>query len=118
MKGADESRGISSSHEQWLLAAKGGRELIASARKADIARATENDVWVIRADIAGRAGKLASHGSSGIVDPRGIVVRSARDMSDDLLTVEIESELTRERGCSANRAWPNGTSSLHLTGDS
>ncbi len=81
-----------------LLPVKGGRALVARARQADIARATENGMWVIRADVAGRAGTLVSHGASGIVDPRGIVVRSARELNDDLLMVEIEPELTRERG--------------------
>ena len=69
--------------------AKGGAELVALARSVDIARATENHVWVIRADVAGRAGALVSHGSSGIVDPDGKVVQSARQLSADLVVAEI-----------------------------
>lgn len=72
-----------------LPPAKGGPGLVARTRNADIARATENKLWVIRADVAGRAGELVSHGSSGIVDPRGIVVHSARELSEDLLVTEI-----------------------------
>lgn len=59
------------------------------ARNADIARATENRVWVVRADVAGRAGGLVAHGSSGIVGPRGTVVRSARRLREDLLVADI-----------------------------
>lgn len=57
-----------------LPPAKGGPELVSMARHADIARAVENSLWVIRADVVGRAGALVSHGSSGIVDPDGTIV--------------------------------------------
>ncbi|MEX2300897.1 MAG: carbon-nitrogen hydrolase family protein [Bryobacterales bacterium] len=64
-------------------------ELVAEARNVDIARAVENSMWVIRADVAGRTAELVSHGSSGIVDPDGKVVRTARQMSEDLIVAEI-----------------------------
>ena len=51
------------------------------------ARAVENSLWVIRADVAGRTRALTSHGSSGIVDPDGMVVASA-PMSEVLLVTE------------------------------
>jgi predicted amidohydrolase len=60
-------------------------------RNADIARATENRVWVIRADVAGRAGELVSYGSSGIVDPAGKVLQSARRLAEDLLVADIDT---------------------------
>ena len=47
-------------------------DVVVDARNADIARAMENSVWVIRADVAGRTADLVSYGSSGIVDPDGI----------------------------------------------
>ena len=72
-----------------LLPAKGGRELVTHARQADVAHATGNNLWVIRADVAGRAGDLVSHGASGIVHPRGVVVHAARELGVDLLVVEI-----------------------------
>jgi predicted amidohydrolase len=68
---------------------KGGAGLVAESRSADIRLAVENGLWVIRADVAGRAGALASHGSSAIVDPDGIVVKTAKPMAEDLLVVEI-----------------------------
>ena len=69
--------------------ARDGAELPALARNVDIARAVENSLWVIRADVAGRTRALTSHGSSGIVDPDGMVVASA-PMSEVLLVTEID----------------------------
>ena len=60
------------------------------ARESDVARAVESSVWVIRADVAGRTDELTSYGSSGIVDPNGTVVQSAREMCADLLIAEID----------------------------
>jgi predicted amidohydrolase len=68
---------------------RAGEELISWARRVDIARAVENSLWVIRADVAGRTDELVSHGSSGIVDPDGMVVQEAKHLSEDLLVVEI-----------------------------
>ena len=73
-----------------LPASKAGAEIAGEARKADIARSVENRMWVIRADVAGRTGELVSHGSSGIVDPEGRVVRVARPLSEDLVVAEID----------------------------
>ena len=64
-------------------------DLVAQARNVDIARAVENRVWVIRADVAGHTGQLMSYGSSGIVNPDGMVVQSAQRMSEDLVVAEI-----------------------------
>jgi predicted amidohydrolase len=69
---------------------------VAQARNVDIARAVENSMWVIRADVAGRTDELVSYGSSGIVDPDGMVVQSARQLSDDLIVAEIDT-LPREQ---------------------
>jgi predicted amidohydrolase len=65
-------------------------ELNTAARSTDIALATENRVWVIRADVAGRNGKLTCFGSSEIVDPQGNVIREARLGTADLLVAEID----------------------------
>ena len=70
---------------------------VAAARSADVARAVENSMWVIRADVAGRTEELVSYGSSAIVDPSGLVVRSARQLSEDLLVAEIDTA-PRARG--------------------
>ena len=65
-------------------------ELVQEARAADIARAVENRVWVIRADVAGENGELMSYGSSEIVDPDGKVVQQAGLRSTDFLVADIE----------------------------
>jgi predicted amidohydrolase len=74
-----------------LPPAKGGPELVAQARNVDIARAIENSVSVIRADVAGRAGNLVSYGSSGIVDHDGMVLQSARQLDADLIVADIKT---------------------------
>jgi 5-aminopentanamidase len=66
-------------------------ELVQEARAADIARAVENHVWVIRADVAGEDGELMSYGSSGIVNPDGRVVQEASLRSTDFLVADIET---------------------------
>jgi 5-aminopentanamidase len=66
-------------------------EVVQEARAADIARAVENRIWVIRADVAGKNGELMSYGSSGIVDPDGNVVQQANPQSTDFLVVDIEA---------------------------
>ena len=65
--------------------------LVTDARHRDIARATENNMWVIRADVAGQASGLTSDGSSGIVDRDGIVRMSAERSVEDLLMADIET---------------------------
>ena len=70
---------------------KGGPELVAEACNGDVARAVENGISVVRADVAGRAGELVSYGSSGIVDHRGVVVRTARPLVAGLVVADIQT---------------------------
>ncbi len=87
-----------------LPPAKGGPELVAQARNLDIARAIENSVSVIRADVSGRTESLISYGSSGIVDPDGMVLQSARQLGPDLIVAEIETAPRKNRrGWNASR---------------
>jgi len=87
-----------------LPAKRSGAELVSQARKCDIARAVENALWVIRADVAGQAGGLVCHGSSGIVDSEGTVVQTARQMSEDLLIADIDTvPRARPRGADKSR---------------
>ena len=64
-------------------------DVAAHARTSDIARAMENRVFVIRADVAGRADGRVSYGSSGIVNPEGLVLQSAQPLTEGLLVVSI-----------------------------
>jgi predicted amidohydrolase len=66
-------------------------DVVAEARCADITCATENGMWVIRADVAGRADGLVSCGSSGIVRPDGTVLCTARPFTEDLLIAELDT---------------------------
>jgi predicted amidohydrolase len=70
---------------------KGGMRLVAEARSCDVARATENAVFVVRADVAGWTDSLESFGSSGIVDPAGKVLQEARRLYPQLLVADIET---------------------------
>ncbi len=86
---------------------KAGPELVAEARSADIARAVENSVAVIRADVAGCAENLVSYGSSEIVDRDGMVLQAARQLDADLIVAEIKTaprKLRRGWDAAKNRA--------------
>jgi 5-aminopentanamidase len=69
--------------------ARGGPELVGEARNGDIARAIENSVSVVRADVAGRISGLISYGSSGIVDRSGTILGAARRLKTELVVAEI-----------------------------
>jgi len=75
---------------------KGGPELVTLARTTDIARAVENSLWIVRADVAGQNGGLVSHGSTGVVDPNGTIV-SAASTGGVLVVAEIDLEPRRRR---------------------
>jgi predicted amidohydrolase len=76
---------------------KAGPELVVHARNVDIARAIENSVFVIRADVAGRTESLVSYGSSEIVDPDGMVIQSARQLEPDLIVADIKTSPRKDR---------------------
>ena len=79
-------------------------DVAADARNADIARAIENSVFVIRADVAGRADGMVSYGSSAIVDSDGMVLQSAQRLTEDLIVADIDaSPRQRRRGWDASR---------------
>ncbi|PYS94678.1 MAG: carbon-nitrogen hydrolase family protein [Acidobacteria bacterium] len=82
---------------------KAGPELVAQTMNVDIARAIENSVSVIRADVAGRTESLVSYGSSEIVSPDGMVLQTARRLSPDLIVAEIET-VPRVDRCGWNAA--------------
>ena len=83
---------------------KAGPELVAQARNVDIARAVENSVSVIRADVAGRTESLVSYGSSEIVDGEGMVIESARQLAPDLIVANIKTAPHGHRlECNASR---------------
>lgn len=64
-------------------------DVVALSRAVDIARARDNRVTVVRADVAGRTATQVSFGSSAIVDPRGTVLRAAQALREDILVAEV-----------------------------
>jgi predicted amidohydrolase len=66
-------------------------DVVMDARNVDIARAIENSVSVIRADVAGRSADLVSYGSSGIVNRDGIVLQTAQRLSEDFLVADLDT---------------------------
>ena len=68
-------------------------DVVTAARAADIARAQENQVTIIRADVAGRTAGLVSYGSTGVVDAEGTVRRAATPLTEDLVVVELAANL-------------------------
>lgn len=72
-----------------LPRSRAGEDLVVQARASDVARATENGSWVIRADVAGHGAALASVGSSGIVRPDGSIALAAQAFSEEVLVADI-----------------------------
>ena len=66
-------------------------DVVASSRAVDIARARDNDVMIVRADVAGRTADRVSFGSSAIVDARGTVLRAGKALSEDILVAEVHA---------------------------
>ena len=64
-------------------------DVVRDARAIDVAHATTLGVWVVRADVAGRADGLVSHGSSAIVDPCGVVRQATAPFEEQLIVAEI-----------------------------
>jgi predicted amidohydrolase len=84
--------------------------LAAQAREADVARATENNLWFIRADVAGRTSELVSGGSSEIVRPDGTVLLSAREFVEET----VHDYLQRAESAGIKWPLPEGHDDEHL----
>jgi predicted amidohydrolase len=69
-------------------------DVAAHARNVDIALAIENNVCVVRADVAGRANGMVSYGSSGIVEPHGNVLQSAQQLTEELIVADLDVSRT------------------------
>jgi predicted amidohydrolase len=64
-------------------------DVVAASRAVDIARARNNEVMIVRADVAGRTADRVSFGSSAIVDAGGTLLRAGKVLSEDILVAEI-----------------------------
>ena len=65
-------------------------DLTIEARNTDVARAIENSVYVIRADVAGRTEGMVSYGSSGIVDLDGTLLQSGQRLHEELIVADLD----------------------------
>lgn len=81
-------------------------DLASETRHVDIARAIDNRVAVIRADVAGSASGLTSFGSSAITDFQGNVIQSAPLLSEALLIADTDTKPRKRRGADISK---NGT---------
>ena len=72
-------------------------DVVARARSTQAARAVENGVTVIAADVAGHQGAFVSYGSTNIIDPDGAVLASSKPFVEDLLIADIEPEADKEK---------------------
>jgi 5-aminopentanamidase len=68
---------------------KASPDVVVQARRADVARATEARVAVIRADVTGQNHGFLSYGSSGIVDSYGVLLATGTQLSPDLVVADI-----------------------------
>jgi predicted amidohydrolase len=66
-------------------------DVVAASRAVDIARARDNKMTIIRADVAGRTAGRVSFGSSAIVDAGGAVLRAGAALREDILVAEIHA---------------------------
>jgi len=64
-------------------------DVVALSRAVDIARARDNKVVIVRADVAGRTADRLSFGSSAIVDAGGTVLRAGKTLSEDILVAGV-----------------------------
>jgi 5-aminopentanamidase len=64
-------------------------DVVALSRAVDIARASDNAVMIVRADVAGRTADRVSFGLSAIVDARGAVLRAGEALKEDILVAEV-----------------------------
>jgi predicted amidohydrolase len=69
--------------------------VVTLTRAIDIARAGDNEVMIVRADVAGRTATRVSFGSSAIVDARGTVLGTGEALREDILVAEVHAGLDR-----------------------
>lgn len=72
-------------------------DVVARARSAQAARAVENGVTVVAADVAGQVGSFISYGSSHIIDPDGVLIASSKPFVEDVLIADIEPKVDKAR---------------------
>jgi 5-aminopentanamidase len=57
-----------------------------------IARAVENGIPLVAADVAGWQGERVSHGTTAIIDAQGTIVAAARPLQEDFIIADVSFE--------------------------
>lgn len=65
-------------------------DILASTRAIDISLAKQNNIPIIRADVAGEIENRISYGTSAIVNAAGKVLKSGNLLSEDFLVASLE----------------------------
>jgi predicted amidohydrolase len=78
-------------------------DVVALSRAVDIARARDNHVMIVRADVAGRTANRVSFGSSAIVDASGTVLAAGRALSEDILIAQIHPAAPGTSNCALQK---------------
>lgn len=74
-------------------------DVVALTRTVDIARARDNGVMIVRADVAGRTADRTSFGSSAIVDAHGTVLCAGTALREDILVAEVGAGNAADAPC-------------------
>jgi 5-aminopentanamidase len=75
----------------------GRADVVALTRSVDIARAMDNEVMIVRADVAGCTADRVSFGSSAIVEAKGTVLRAGGALREDILVTEVHTGFDQPR---------------------
>jgi predicted amidohydrolase len=54
-----------------------------------VARAVENGIPLVAADVAGRQGERVCHGTTTIIDSQGTIVAAARQLEEDFIVADV-----------------------------
>ena len=66
-------------------------DVVGLTRAVDVARARDNKVVIVRADVAGRTADRVSFGSSAIVDASGTILQAGKALCENILVAEIDA---------------------------
>jgi predicted amidohydrolase len=71
-----------------------------------IARAVENGIPLIAADVAGWQGERVSHGTTAIVDAQGTLLAAARELEQDFVVADVHADGPRGGWTATSSAAP------------
>jgi 5-aminopentanamidase len=80
------------------------KELAWRARGTNVlvARAVENDIPLVAADVAGHQGERVSHGTTSIVDSQGRIVAAAPELEEAIIVADVDLDGSPRGGIDGN----------------